>query len=171
MLPPGTLIAFNPFDLQSWYIPLIGMAAMTFALFVGLAFFTRRRHLPRLTRGSATDSTEPASPDPFTHGSPSEKRKAYRRGGNPIEIQVTDANQETKPVPGWVINRSTGGIGVILCEPVEEGVILSIRAANAPAGTPWYQVEVKSCRQGERDWELGCQWVRVPPWSVLLLFG
>jgi hypothetical protein len=153
------------------FIPVIGLASAGLALFMGKAILTRRRRLPRPARGSARAAQEPKAPDPFTHGSPSEKRKAFRRGGNPTEVLVSDADQETEPVPALVINRSTGGIGLVLAEAVAKGTILSVRTVNAPAGTPWYQVEVKSCRQAEGDWELGCQWVRVPPWSVLLQFG
>jgi hypothetical protein len=33
------------------------------------------------------------------------------------------------------------------------------------------QLEVKNCRLVGSEYELGCQFVRTPPWSVLLLFG
>jgi hypothetical protein len=34
------------------------------------------------------------------------------------------------------------------------------------------QVEVRNCRKINSDeYELGCRFLRTPPWSVLLLFG
>ncbi len=49
--------------------------------------------------------------------------------------------------------------------------MLSVRAANSSRGTPWIQIEVRSCRETGEDWELGCQFVKTPSWNVLLLFG
>jgi hypothetical protein len=86
-------------------------------------------------------------------------------------VFLSDAEHKTEAVDGWVTDRSTGGLAVVVGQPVEPGTILSIRTANAPDTVSWYQVEVRSCRPVEADWELGCQWVKAPPWSVLLLFG
>ena len=43
--------------------------------------------------------------------------------------------------------------------------------AHAPPMTPWTEVEVRSCRQKKDGYEVGCQFVKTPPWSILLLFG
>ena len=109
--------------------------------------------------------------DPFIHGSALERRQALRRGGNPIAVLLTDVDIKAKPVSGWVVDRSTGGICVSVPEAVESGTVLCVRTANAPESVPWIQIEVKNCRPADGNWELGCQFVRTPPWSVLLLFG
>jgi hypothetical protein len=46
-----------------------------------------------------------------------------------------------------------------------------VRTTNAPSSVPWVQIEVKSCRMIGKEHELGCRFVRTPPWSVMLLFG
>src|SRR5262249_26555602 len=109
--------------------------------------------------------------DPFVHGGSSGRRSALRRGGNPVAILISDAETRAKPSPGFVIDRSTGGLCLSVPEPVVEGTILSVRTSNAPETIPWVQLEVKNCRLVGREYELGCQFVRTPPWSVLLLFG
>jgi hypothetical protein len=169
MNPLGLLFsfAFSPVLL----IPVIGIASAGMALIWGRALFNRNRRRTRLRSAPPATQEAIAAPDPFTHGSASEKRKAFRRGGNPTEIRVTDEKQAAEPVQGWVINRSTGGLGLVIPEPVAEGTVLSIRAANAPTTVPWYQIQVRSCREADDGWEIGSQWVKAPPWSVMLLFG
>ena len=42
---------------------------------------------------------------------------------------------------------------------------------NASEQVPWIEIEVRTCRLVEDSWELGCQFVKTPQWSILLLFG
>ena len=37
--------------------------------------------------------------------------------------------------------------------------------------TPWVDVEVRMCRALKDGYELGCQFVKTPNWSILLMFG
>lgn len=113
-----------------------------------------------------------AEHDPFVQGSASEQRNAFRRrGGNPIKVQLGDPQQKGMVKDAWVVDRSMGGLCLAFNEAVAEGSVLEIRAANAPPATPWVEIQVKSCRQAKDDWELGCQFVKTPPWAVMLLFG
>ena len=50
-------------------------------------------------------------------------------------------------------------------------MIVSVRTTDADPSTPWILVEVKRCSGRDGRWELGCQFVRTPPYSQLLLFG
>jgi PilZ domain-containing protein len=111
------------------------------------------------------------SADPFTQGRYRERRGAARRGGNPIAVLITDESTEAEPIRGYVLDRSTGGLCLSCDAEIEEGTVLSVRTANAPETAPWVQVEVKNCRKAGKEYEIGCQWLRTPPWSVLLLFG
>lgn len=125
---------------------------------------------------------EPASPavptekptaeyDPFVQGSATEQRSAFRRGGNPVRILINDPQQKGEVKEAWVVDRSVGGLCLAVKEAIAEGSSMEIRAANAPPATPWVEVQVKSCRQGKDDWEIGCQFAKTPPWAVMLLFG
>jgi hypothetical protein len=109
--------------------------------------------------------------DPFVQGSPTEQREAFRRGGNSVLVHLVDPQQEGNAQPAWVLDRSVGGLCLAVNEPIAEGSLRNVRAANAPTATPWVEIQVKSCRQASNDWELGCQFIKTPPWSVMLLFG
>lgn len=158
---------------KEWVAPAIGVAAalLVFAigrLWVVLRARSRRRTIPLPAPNIALKDPDG---DLFAQGSNVERRASLRRSGNAVAIQISDAEATAKPHHGWVIDRSMGGLCLSVQEAVAAGTILSIRPSNAPVTVPWIQVEVRNCRSVGIDWELGCQFVRTPPWSVLLLFG
>ena len=76
-----------------------------------------------------------------------------------------------KPFQAWVIDRSVGGLCLDSHTAYKEGTQLFLLPANAPETTPWVDVEVRSCRPSKDGYELGCRFVKTPPWAILLLFG
>jgi hypothetical protein len=167
-------LEFDPAALGEWAVPVIGLVATGLAFAVGFAVLQRRTG--RAVRPPAGVQPEPAAgtetnPDPFLQGSRSERRAANRRGGSLVAVSVTDADAKGPPVDGWVSDRSVGGLCLLLEAPVGVGTLLNVRPRQSSAVVPWTQVEVKSCRQEPEGWEIGCQFLRTPPWSVLLLFG
>lgn len=162
----------------TWYAPIIGLAASALVFLIGWLIVGRRREQPqpvqqpRVRTITASPPPKPeAEHDLFIQGSAMERRGSLRRRGNAVAILITDAEASTDPTPGWVVDRSIGGLGLSVDKPVEPGMILSVRTTNAPPEVPWVKVEVRSCRPTGTEYELGCQFVRTPPWSVLLLFG
>jgi hypothetical protein len=109
--------------------------------------------------------------DPFVHGSATENRKSLRRSGNPVEVLIVNPANRTDPFKGYVVDRCVGGLGLLVEKTFEAEQRLSVRPTNAPPMTPWVELIVKSCRQSDPGYELGCQFVRTPPWAVLLMFG
>jgi len=100
------------------------------------------------------------------------ERRAYpRRKGVPVAILVSDADGLATPIPGWVIDRSLGGLGLTLPGAVLVGTTLSIRPAGGSRSVPWVALEVKHCRQEGERWIVGGRFLSMPPWSVLVLFG
>ncbi len=151
-----------------WVIPCsAGLIA------AGTAFFLSRFVLARPAAESREAPAEKPTPefDPFVQGSASEQRTAFRRGGNPVKVLLNDPQQKGDAKEAWVLDRSVGGLCLAVNEAIAEGLVLEIRAANAPPATPWVEIQIKSCRQTKDDWELGCQFVKTPPWAVMLLFG
>ena len=69
------------------------------------------------------------------------------------------------------MDRSMGGLGLSVDEPIEEGTVLRVRRAASPTEVPWVDVQVKSVRIKESTWELGCQFTRSLTWDVLMQFG
>jgi hypothetical protein len=169
----ATFSSFANFsDFQSWIIPAAGAVSTSMALFFGYAVLGRRRKSRSSARPKRPEAKEAAPPrDPFVHGSASERRVALRRTGNPKEVLLSDAEMKAKPIQAWIVDRSTGGLCLVLGDELPVGKILSVRALNAPDSIPWVQAEVKSCRKDADGWEVGCQFLKTPTWSVMLLFG
>jgi hypothetical protein len=109
--------------------------------------------------------------DPFDYGSITDKRRAPRRNGNAIAILITDAEAMQEPTRGHVLDRSMGGLRLVSQNEVAPGTVISLKPLKCPPATPWVQVEVRSCNKDEAGYEICCQFLRTPPWAVLLLFG
>lgn len=119
-------------------------------------------------------TASPDGLDPFVHGSRNEKRKAARRHGSVIKLQVALASSPEAEFVGYTVDRSTSGLRLLLPSPHELGTILTVRPAKAPADTPWVQVEVRSCAPSSiepHEFEAGCQFVRSPSYATLAMFG
>jgi hypothetical protein len=141
------------------WVLAIGLGGAVLGVLFVTTLFTRRpakKNLP---------------PNPYALGTTLEQRGAHRRKGNPIGIHITDANAKGEPFHGVITNRSTGGLGLEVDRPIDVNTTVSVRVVNAPVTVPWIQVQVRSCRQQANGWLLGCQFVKPPPWSIMLLFG
>jgi len=151
---------------ESWALVLMSLGLVMLA-FVGtrLVFWGRPASRP------APLPAEPLSADPFLYGSPGEKRSAARRKGGVVQILISDETAQAEPWGGYVVDRSLGGICVGAKRRAQPGTLLTLRTVDAPAGTPWLEVKVRSCREGTDGWMLGCQFVRIPPTGLLFLFG
>lgn len=153
---------------QTLLVPSIGLTFAALALIVGRRALSSRCQAPPPAPAAA-----PPAPDldPFEHGSVSEKRQAVRRSGNPVEVQVVDPGTKAPLTNGWVLDRSTGGLSLQLFDSLAPNTVVSVRPTKAPDLMPWVEVEVRSCRPQNGGWEIGCKYLRTPPWSVQLLFG
>jgi hypothetical protein len=118
-----------------------------------------------------TDTGWHPLPNSLTASDSKDRRKASRRPGNFVPIHLSDAQALARPKRAWVLDRSTGGLRIAVDRDLPVGVLITIRAENAPDDTPWVQVQIRSCRPADKHFELGCQFLQTPPWSVLLMFG
>jgi hypothetical protein len=145
-----------------WIVPVIGASACILAFLLGRRFLVART-------ASAAD-TESPNDRHFLQGITRDRRAAPRRRGNVVEVELTD-DANTPPIRGWVVDRSIGGLCLLLDQPVEPGMLLRVRPRNAAAGVPWTEVTLCSCRPDAGQYEVGCQFHRTPNWSLLLMFG
>jgi hypothetical protein len=113
---------------------------------------------------------QPSSPDPAKEPTPANRREAPRTRRQ-VKVLVSDAGGKTPPVGAWVADCSLGGLCLTLHEEAQVGDVFSVRPASAGGEVPWVQVQVKSKRRLEKNWELGCQFVRTPSYSVVLMFS
>jgi hypothetical protein len=145
----------------SWTVPLIGALACVLAYLLG------RRLLVAHPR--SVDDAGNVSDAPFLQGITRDRRAAPRRKGNVVEVELMIGSDE-KPVRGWVLDRSIGGLCLLVDQPVASGTALRVRPRNA-AAVPWTEVTACSCREDDGQYELGCQFHHTPNWSLLLMFG
>jgi hypothetical protein len=146
-------------------VGVIGLLCAGLIVMLGRFLLGKRRPPPLPPRD------QPATRDPFLYGSATERRTALRRAGNPVEVFVAWPGGEANPAQGWVLDRSVGGLCLMLDREAPPGTPLKVLTCSAPRGTPWTEVEVKSCRPQDKGWEIGCQFVKTPSWNVMLLFG
>jgi hypothetical protein len=99
-----------------------------------------------------------------------QRRSALRRTGNPVDVQITDSMSKS-PAPAVVIDRSLRGLCIAIDHPHRVGSLVNVRPVKSDRSTEWVSVKVRNCRYVGRAYELGCEFEKVPPASVLILFG
>ncbi|MCI0684824.1 MAG: hypothetical protein L0Y71_22230 [Gemmataceae bacterium] len=152
---------------QEYWFPLaIGIAVGMGCIFTGNLVWRARKPTPRKPQPPA-----PPGYDPFLQGSPSEQRKSYRRAGNLVQVLYARPDNKESPRRALVLDRSMGGLRLATDEEVAAGTRLVVLPVNAPELTPWTEIEVRDSSLVEDCWELRCQFLKTPQWSILLLFG
>ena len=86
-------------------------------------------------------------------------------------MQVSNATANVEPFQGWVIDRSSGGLCLLVDQQVKPGLVLSVRPTKCHPSFPWVQIRVRSCRAERNSWNLGCQFEQKMTWTELQLFG
>lgn len=153
---------------QQFWLPLaIGVAAGMACIFTGNLVWRAKKPLPAPT----ISATSTVHYDPFVQGSLTEQRKSFRRAGNLVEVLYARPENKNNPQRGLVLDRSVGGIRMAAESEVATGTRLVVLPANAPEMTPWVEIEVRGSNLVDDSWELRCQFVKTPQWSILLLFG
>jgi hypothetical protein len=119
----------------------------------------------------ATADAAPLPESPSSSSEAERERRSWPRRKRAIQVVLQDAAGEGDPFPAWIMDRSMGGLGMSVDQPIEEGTILRVRRATAPADVPWVEIQVVSVRIKENAWELGCQFTRSLSWDILMQFG
>jgi hypothetical protein len=104
-------------------------------------------------------------------GRGNERRNNLRRFGPPAPIYAADLELSGARLPGWVVDRSSGGLGLVLERPLPVECVINVRSANAPPEAPWVQLRVRHCRPLKGTYQVGCQFQTEQSWRVLLMFG
>ena len=93
-----------------------------------------------------------------------QKRSAVRRDGNPVDVHVL-LYDGAAPVAGKVLNRSRGGIRLVMSESVPVTSLLKIRANHAPDDSPWVEIEVRHVARDGAESLLGCRFTQEHSWG------
>lgn len=167
MNPVLSLLTF--FTNQPWTIPLIGFLVASLAFLMGRRWLVVHRAEPPKKPTEELPSNL-VTATALTKKSDPDRRSAPRRKGNQIEVYLTDDSKRS-PILAWVVDRSMGGLCLIVEQPLKEGIVLNARPRQAPQTAPWTAVEIRSCRPDGGEWEVGCRFLKTPQWNDLMLFG
>lgn len=100
-----------------------------------------------------------------------DRRGAVRREGAPVRVLLSSTTFRNGVNDGYVVDRSTGGLRILIQSAIAPGSTMQVKAVNAPDNIGFVTVIVRSCRKNTDHFELGCEFEKTPPWNVLLLFG
>src|SRR5262245_52130426 len=87
--------------------------------FVVIAFGRRRARARLATRTPRQDPS--TTPDPFEAGTFGERRRGLRRKGGAVGVNILVGEGSTETVPGLVLDRSTGGLGLLIEKELKVG--------------------------------------------------
>ena len=183
------LVHFIPYQWWRWVPVGSGLAVGSLVLFTGALRFSHWKRVPLrdvllLRWRRLPDPAKPAGPaepvvplapvylptpdeDLFYLKKRRERRRWIRRWGNPVVVRIV-SSLHPEPLAGTVVNRSTGGVALLVDDAHDAGALLKVRAVLAPKDVPWLDIEVKNCRKAGRNWVIGCQYPETPPWNAVV---
>jgi HEAT repeat protein len=114
-------------------------------------------------RGLSLD--EPAAPAPSTRSSHLTSPRPTRL----VPVLIADAASPGSPGRGVVVEVASNGLGLKAPAAFPLGSRLRLRPSVAAASVPWIEVEVCLCEQSDQEWRVEAQFVKTPPFSVMVL--
>jgi len=86
-----------------------------------------------------------------------ERRRSPRHHDFPLPATVAAPADPTDWSSALVVDRSPGGLGLLLHGPVESGTVLLVWFDSAEDEDAWLPVEVKHCRPEGENWIVGVE--------------
>jgi hypothetical protein len=165
LFPPNVLA--GEINWQALIVPAAGVVVALIVLGAGFFVVSRRK-----TKTVENEELARDVADPFTQGAASERRQSPRRAGQSIKVTIQFVNDQSIEFEGYVMDRSMGGLRLLVDRQLTHNQMLNVRSVDAPESVTWVQVQVRRINQlPDKSYELGCQFLRTPPWAVLLTFG
>jgi hypothetical protein len=159
------------------FLEQILQVPFAYILLPGAVFFLVAGVLYWITRPApaiAQVVAEAPAMQPVTTPKPKDQRGMHRRQGNPVQVHIVFAADRTDREVGSVLDRSMGGMRLAMFHEVDVGAVVSVRPTHVDDIVPWVELEIRSCRPSVEmpdQFEIGCQYVKSPPYSIQLLFG
>ena len=100
---------------------------------------------------------------------PAEKRSGFRRGGSQVAVVLNVQEPEPQQHFGWVVDRCSGGLGIMTDETIPAGTVVKVRTTKSVGIT--VEMVVRQSRQDNRACFIGCEFKTRPSTEVLWQFG
>ena len=157
-------------------LPIVSGGVVAVLVLSYLCFFRRRQKLNLDAAALAAPSSKVVESEKAATWAPPEqsyadRRGAVRREGAPVRVLLSSTTFRNGVNDGYVVDRSTGGLRILIQSAIAPGSTMQVKAVNAPDTVGFITVIVRSCRKHTDHFELGCEFEKTPPWNVLLLFG
>jgi hypothetical protein len=152
------LPSLSAFLTQPWTVVVMGLAVAALCFMLGRSFFRR----PAGPQASAIDLVPRALRD---------RRTGLRRKGNVVVVDLHDPVGKVQEQSGCVLDRSTGGVRLLVDHAVEVGTILRVRPRSSGQTLQWSEMTVRSCQPDSGSYQLGLQFIKTPGYDTLMMFG
>ena len=153
------------------HLPVVVGGGVALLVLAFLFVSNRRRRALRPTLAGTDANEEKALNWAPPEQSYADRRESVRRDGVPIRVVLSSPTFRNGASDGFVVDRSTGGLKIIMKGAVAPGSLMQVRAANAPDTVGFVSIIIRSCRPEGDQYLVGCEFEKTPPWNVLLLFG
>jgi len=113
----------------------------------------------------------PAAPPPAAPPQVVQTSHSFHRSGNPIPVLIAVTGVDEDATSGWVVERSLGGMTLMLDQEVPLGTQVRVRNAR-PACTrsSWTAATVKQIHPVGSSFKLVCRFVEKPSWEQMQQF-
>lgn len=88
-----------------------------------------------------------------------------RLGGGLTPLAVRTAPPPVPATEARVLNRSVGGLGLKIHEPIEPGVVVEVRSLADEDVPNGFFALVRHCRRSDDGWVVGCEFIDTRPWD------
>jgi hypothetical protein len=150
--------SLSSFLTQPWTVVVMGLAVAALCFVLGRSFLRR----PAGPAASALDLL------PRWVG---DRRTGLRRKGNVVVVDLDDPVGKVQEQSGCVLDRSTGGLRLLVHHAVEVGTLLRVRPRTGGDTLPWSEVTVRSCQLDSGIYQRGLQFLKTPGYNTLMMFG
>jgi hypothetical protein len=109
------------------------------------------------------------SPPPSAPVPQMERRSALRRKGNPVPVAILGTSS-AEPCEGWVLDRSTGGLGLRMDQRMYLGEGLKVRSSRGHTAA-WIDLVVCYCHAEGANFRTGARFLRELSYLDIQQFG
>jgi hypothetical protein len=99
------------------------------------------------------------------------EKRLFPRRAVESSCEVLVSGPFAGPLAGCVVNRSEGGVALLLQREMDCDLICSIRAVAATPEVPWIKVRVCHCTWAGRGWLVGCEFAESVPYKAMAWFN